>query len=509
MKQQVLEKLKLTQDKPHSQTIKSKLHERQSKELVIAFCGPIGVDITRAKRIFSETLDLAGYRVETIKISDGLPELIEKIKVFPDTTNSDFIEEFSFLRNKFKEIERLSGFKKYKLKQDAGNLLRRIEDSVLGQYASKEIWEKRLDISEPDFKKYKKQNPGQTINEEEFVTDYYIPQKTVYFVDQLKHPSETELLGQIYRQSFYQIGLFSTINNRREFLKEKQLNHSQITKLMERDKREFAYHGQQLQKTLMLSDYFIKTSDEDNNLKKEVTRFIDLIHGRNSITPRRDETAMDAAYSAALGSACLSRQVGASITNTNGKVISTGCNDVPKSGGGLYSLDSPKDNRCFNYKGGKCFNDKEKLKIRSKVQNIISKTTGLRPGQLEKVTDKIYEGAGLREITEYSRAIHAEMAAVLNVAREGGVPLQQCTMYVTTFPCHSCARHLVAAGIKKVVFIEPYEKSKAIDLHGDSTTIGLQSDGNDKMIFDHFEGVAPRRYQYLFKSMKRKDDNGN
>ena len=34
-----------------------------------------------------------------------------------------------------------------------------------------------------------------------------------------------------------------------------------------------------------------------------------------------------------------------------------------------------------------------------------------------------------------------------------GIPTRGCSMYMTTFPCHNCAKHIIAAGIKKVTFI--------------------------------------------------------
>ena len=52
-----------------------------------------------------------------------------------------------------------------------------------------------------------------------------------------------------------------------------------------------------------------------------------------------------------------------------------------------------------------------------------------------------------------------------------GVPVAGATLHSTTFPCHNCARHLIGAGIVRVVFIEPYTKSRAEQLHADSATI--------------------------------------
>jgi deoxycytidylate deaminase len=90
------------------------------------------------------------------------------------------------------------------------------------------------------------------------------------------------------------------------------------------------------------------------------------------------------------------------------------------------------------------------------------------------------------------------------------------TLYTTTFPCHSCARHIIAAGISDVVYIEPYEKSLASDLHNDAIAFDpdeSSSKKNEEKIgkvqFIHFEGVAPRQYLNLFLAKtERKDSSG-
>jgi cytidine deaminase len=80
-------------------------------------------------------------------------------------------------------------------------------------------------------------------------------------------------------------------------------------------------------------------------------------------------------------------------------------------------------------------------------------------------------------------------------------------MYVTTFPCHLCAKHVVASGIKRLVYLEPYPKSYATELHVDS--IELEGDGKvDKVSFEPFKGVSPQRYRDLFEKGKRKLTGG-
>lgn len=57
--------------------------------------------------------------------------------------------------------------------------------------------------------------------------------------------------------------------------------------------------------------------------------------------------------------------------------------------------------------------------------------------------------------TKYPYAIHAEMNAILNI-RGSVQELRGATLYVTHYPCSECAKYLVQAGIKRVVFARPY-----------------------------------------------------
>lgn len=71
------------------------------------------------------------------------------------------------------------------------------------------------------------------------------------------------------------------------------------------------------------------------------------------------------------------------------------------------------------------------------------------------------------------------------------------SLFATTYPCHVCARHLVAAGIRESYFIEPYKKSLAIKLHGDA--LSESEDEIDKVRLIPFDGVAPNRYMSFFR----------
>lgn len=52
--------------------------------------------------------------------------------------------------------------------------------------------------------------------------------------------------------------------------------------------------------------------------------------------------------------------------------------------------------------------------------------------------------------------IHAEQNALMFCAKNG-IPIDGTTMYITLSPCDTCAKLLVQAGIKRVVFLEYYK----------------------------------------------------
>ena len=77
-------------------------------------------------------------------------------------------------------------------------------------------------------------------------------------------------------------------------------------------------------------------------------------------------------------------------------------------------------------------------------------------------------------------------------------------MYCTDLPCHECAKHIVASGIRRLVFIEPYPKSRAFELFDDSIVLGETRDG--RVNFVPFVGIAPRRYLVVFVGTDRRDE---
>jgi len=141
------------------------------------------------------------------------------------------------------------------------------------------------------------------------------------------------------------------------------------------------------------------------------------------------------------------------------------------------------------------------------IVRILESSAKIDPSLAEEISKKILRETPAGALIEYSRAIHAEMEAILNIARKPSGSTTDGVMYTTTYPCHNCARHIIASGINRVVYIEPYEKSLAMALHSDAISIDLAAE--NKIIFETFEGVSPKRYTAFFAfNTKRKDEKG-
>jgi cytidine deaminase len=221
------------------------------------------------------------------------------------------------------------------------------------------------------------------------------------------------------------------------------------------------------------------------------------------------------AQAAAYRSAALSRQVGAAITTREGAVVAVGTNDVPKSGGGLYWEGDDPDGRDHVIR-----RDSSDVVRRSMLAEVLErlinagwlrdeKTSAgveeLVSEALDQATPPILKGSQVMRVVEYGRAVHAEMAAIVDAASRG-VSVKDGTLFTTTYPCHNCARHIIAAGIARVVYVEPYPKSLTFELHKDAMV--NDSVAADRVAFEAFMGLAPRRYMEFFEMVPRKRRGG-
>lgn len=484
---------------------------RTDPSVVFAFVAPVGIDLSKVEDAAETRLRALGYSVERIRVShDVLPRLDHSL-------NRKFDCEFE----------------RFNAMMDAGNNARENHGhSVIALGIAFEI-------------SLRRRAKGGRVG------------KVAYFVHSLKHPDEVRLLRKIYSNSIYLFGVHASPDDRKAYLvNRREMQEDEAKRLMDRDRKENQKHGQRLVDTFHLSDFFVGWRyDEDLRqhifLENNVGRFIEIVFKHPNRTPTFGEHAMYLAFSAALRSADLSRQVGAVITR-NREILGAGANDCPKAGGGLYwptlkpsSLAFEDHPRGRDWTRGSDSNKRSlkemKIEVLSAarvefdflVERLFSsdseneeKRKQLRADLIQKLS-KVLDESSINDLTEFGRVVHAEMEALLSCARKG-ISTKDTTLFSTTFPCHNCAKHIVAAGVRKVVFIEPYLKSRALKLHDDSikityadpiseeSTVHLEEGVPEKVRFEPFVGVGPRRFFDLFSMnlgqgepiSRKNDDSG-
>ncbi len=459
----------------------------ENPELFFAFVGPAGIDFDSVFITFKTALEQMRYSVEQIRLS----ELLRDFPILGPFTERP-------------EDERIRTYMR------AGTRLRkRLKhgDAVV-RLGIGAIRKRRSEITGSD-------EPRPIASRHAFV------------LRSLKHQDEVKTLRRIYGARFYLIA----INAGRDVLvrslaskiaashysAQSEPFRSTAETLINIDHAESEEkdYGQNVRETFPLADVFVDAGN-GTKLESAIKRFLELVFNHPFHTPNREEYGMYHAQAAALRSASLGRQVGAAIARPNGDVIAVGTNEVPRPGGGLYWSDDPIDRRDHTW--GFDISDRLKERALAELLQALKDAEWLSTQTSSTVDDLVKEAmrkdsavkaksTRLMNAIEYMRAVHGEMAALINAAQRG-VSVEGCTLYCTTFPCHDCAKHLLAAGIVRVVYLEPYPKSLVSDLFPEEIRIAGGSGAPDAIDFEPFVGVAPRKYIDLFTMPKRKLDDG-
>lgn len=350
-------------------------------------------------------------------------------------------------------------------------------------------------------------------------------ERHAYVFASLKRPEEASALRRIYGEGIYIIGLYSPRDSRADQLAQR-FARSQ-SKLKRADFLHEAYeligtdsfqggdeyYGQSVQRLFSGADYRIDATADVDTIAANLERLLKILFGFQFVTPSRDEYAMAHASVAGYRSADLSRQVGATITTAEGDLLAVGCNEVPRPGGGQYWEGDKKDQRDFKRSEDTSY--KMRRLVLDELVRRLADCSLLRTDWSDQVKSDVAKAVDRALVSspalgktrvmqglEYVRAVHAEMAALLQVARLG-ISVAGTTLYTTTFPCHECTRHIVASGVARVVYGEAYPKSMAEELFDDSISIERSSPEIGKIPFEPYLGVSPTRYGNFFEAPPR------
>jgi deoxycytidylate deaminase len=449
--------------------------------------GRIGVETDQVVSILTDTASALNYRVAHKKLTKAIPDIpfLPKVKSHPVEAKYDsYIDACNALRAKTKLNEIMSLLGILEIQKDRG-------DQPNG-------------------------NPK-------------VPAKrTIYILDQLKRTEEIALLRRIYGPLFIQISCHAPLEKRRANLVQKILEDHKSSKSYEKwtaeadrlikrdDSEDSVLTGQRVADAFPMADLIVDTANPLAT-KELLSRFFRSFFGDFTVSPTIEEYGMNLATNAGLRSLDLSRQVGAAILSKNGEVSCLGCNEVPKAGGGTYWTGDKNDMR--DVAKGYDYNTNRKrgmlldVVIRLKDNKLLAKA--LADLDEQEIEEKLFskslaniQDAQILDTLEFGRAMHAEMCALMDAARLGRSTKDH-TLFVTTFPCHNCAKHIVGAGLSEVFYLKPYAKSEASLLYPDS--IATDEDGNreGRVAFRQFSGISPRRYPQLFEKDRLKDPDGH
>jgi Deoxycytidylate deaminase len=349
--------------------------------------------------------------------------------------------------------------------------------------------------------------------------------RTAYIVNQLKRKEETQLLRSLYGEHYVQIAGHAKAPIRQRRLAEViASDHPRKPKasdwdveaasLIKRDEAEDDRKwGQRVRDAFPQSDVIVDASDAKLMLSS-LDRFFRALFGDPRITPTPAEYGMQLARTASLRSSDLSRQVGACIMNAHQEVQALGCNEVPKAMGGTYWEGDPGDSREFQL--GKDSNDDRKFEVLDDLLGRLFEAGAIKEQFEDEASLKSFltsngnsiSDSQLMDSLEYGRTVHAEMNAITDAAR-GGHSVRGGTLYCNTFPCHNCAKHIVAAGLARVVYLLPYPKSYAEDLFSDSISVDPERCPDRRVQFEQFVGVLGPMYGRIFEKTRWKSPDGS
>jgi deoxycytidylate deaminase len=451
-------------------------------ELIVGLVAPIGVDLEVVADALSRALDSVAYGAVRIRITDVLTGLGGEYGGVVDRPED----------------------KRYHELMDRGNRLReRVgHPDAMARLAVVAIGEQR----------------------ERFLAAEPPVLRRAYLVRSLKRPEEIESLRRLYGENFVLVAAYGQEARRAEAMARRiaasrdEFDHRAYLgaayELIRRDEGEEGRFGQSLRDSFWRADLFVDPSD-DTEMQAAVKRFVELLFGRRISTPTKDENAIFAAWAAALRSGSLARQVGAVIVDDRGSVLASGTNEVPRAFGGVYWEDDPDDSR--DHLSGVDRSDELRRRMVAEFLKRLNESGWLAPEMSGSSGEELAERAlygneavlgstRVRAVMEYVRAVHSEQVAITDAARLG-IRTHGAMMAVTTFPCHECARLIVAAGIRRVCYVEPYPKSLVDVMYPDSISVGEEDDS--KVVFEPFLGVAPSIYARVFMAAQRKDERGS
>lgn len=324
--------------------------------------------------------------------------------------------------------------------------------------------------------------------------------KVLVVIDALRNPYEATFFKDRY-SAFYLFSVNTSDKTRIERLSEKGLNKIQIRKLddqeyPEKQQGKDIFSSQNIQRCLELVDVHLYNpnigTEDFSYINRQLIKYVSLIMHPGIITPTHIERCMQIAYNSKVNSGCLSRQVGAAVTDKNYSIKSIGWNSTPEGQipcnlRDAFSLVSREDKKAFsNYEKN---NEDFFYFVKNKLLDIKGENSKSNGRLYPYCFKDAYNSFKEQKNQVHTRSLHAEENAFLQLIKNGGVSLEEGNLFTTASPCELCAKKAYQIGIKKIYYIDPYP--------GISQKHILEC-GNNEPEMELFRGAIGRAYEQLY-----------
>lgn len=313
--------------------------------------------------------------------------------------------------------------------------------------------------------------------------------KTYIAIDTIRNPYEAKYFKDRYA-AFNLVSINAPTHDRKKFLQDKyKFTVDQIKLIDQRESGKFSVTASKekskcgscgqsvsnnldydkydeliisnVKKCIEISDiHLFNPRNEANNhnvLKAQLAWYLSLIKHPGLITPTPLERVMQIAFTAKMNSGCISRQVGAVVTDDSYSIKAVGWNDVAK-GQVPCNLRSLKELENFSSDTTYSEYERNNLEFRAKAQSDLIKIQDLsKKGlNLSYCFKSIQNRIDDEKNQVHTRSLHAEENAFLQLSKYGGVGIEGGKLFTTASPCELCAKKAYQLGIKEIVFIDPY-----------------------------------------------------
>ena len=289
-------------------------------------------------------------------------------------------------------------------------------------------------------------------------------------IDALRNPFEILYFRERYA-AFYCMSVNTTDKIRHENLMiSKNLRHEEIKALdkKEGEKKELNRQYQEIDviRCIELSDIFLYHNGEEahrnRNLINQILTYISLILHPGLVPPSHQERAMQVAFTAKLNSGCLSRQVGAVVTDSNFSIKSVGWNSVPE---GQVPCSIRRLDDLVNREDVEAFSDYElqadyfhNYAVSLRRQYLPEHLKKLRGVPLTYCFKNIHTKQAENQLYNqvHTRSLHAEENAFLQLVKYGGQGIEGGKLFTTASCCELCAKKAYHLGIREIYYIDSY-----------------------------------------------------